>query len=521
MNPLDLTNCDRELIHQISYVQGHGVFAAVSVRDLRLQHVSMNFSLLFPNVSDPKVIIGQRISEVFPGDFIQIIQNVIKDPLFDRMPPKHFVLRTEKTLDVFVYRMDDTLLGIEIEEIPAEDLRTVKNSESMVRECMIRMKKAATPEELGKIACHTVRLLTGFERVMLYRFFPPTMYGEVVAEDKIAEAKTFNHHRFPSTDIPKPARDLYLKNQIRYIHDSHEETPEVYPKVSSTTGKALDFSNSRLRGVSRIHLEYLKNMDVRGSFSVAVVVDDKLWGLIACHHSRPQYIPHADRERAEIIAQILALTAPILESQIASQKNVVFQEGLHSLFSTLKMTNQPVDHLFREVDRMNSLFDIGGYAIVSSTRMDFGGITPRQEDLMNIWRMIRDWMDQNKKTFFITDSLASFDEKFASIKGLASGVMAFSLSEIDDSIFMVLRPEYLQTILWGGDPRKNFQERNYQGTINPRLSFETWSEVIKNSSKPWEKYQIEGLENFKNLVFDSLMRKDDLINELSEKLKLK
>lgn len=35
--------------------------------------------------------------------------------------------------------------------------------------------------------------------------------------------------------------------------------------------------------MSPIHLKYLSNMGVRSSMSVSIVIDNDLWGLIACH----------------------------------------------------------------------------------------------------------------------------------------------------------------------------------------------------------------------------------------------
>jgi len=45
----------------------------------------------------------------------------------------------------------------------------------------------------------------------------------------------------------------------------------------------LDLTHSYLRAMSPIHLKYLGNMGVRSSMSVSIVIDNELWGLIACH----------------------------------------------------------------------------------------------------------------------------------------------------------------------------------------------------------------------------------------------
>ena len=35
---------------------------------------------------------------------------------------------------------------------------------------------------------------------------------------------------------------------------------------------------------------YLKNMGVASSFSISLLVNDELWGLIACHNYSPKFI---------------------------------------------------------------------------------------------------------------------------------------------------------------------------------------------------------------------------------------
>ena len=57
------------------------------------------------------------------------------------------------------------------------------------------------------------------------------------------------------------------------------------------TQAPLDLSHASLRSVSPIHIEYLKNMGVRASMSISLLHDDRLWGLIACHHYAGPHAP--------------------------------------------------------------------------------------------------------------------------------------------------------------------------------------------------------------------------------------
>lgn len=516
-NPLDLTNCDKEKIHHISYTQGHGAFIAISAVDSKIRHLSKNVAEFFGKIGDPEVFLNRKITDLVSMDVFQGIQVRMRSPQLMVSKGLHFSYRGgELSLEVFIYKIDESLIGLEFEPL-IELSHPLYNAEERLNDYILTMQDAKNLNELSNIACRAVRSFSDFDRVMLYKFFPPDMYGEVLGEDKTAHAQTFMGHRFPSTDIPKPARDLYLRNHVRYIHDSHSENSEISPKLNSN-GTALDLSDSRLRGVSLIHLEYLKNMGVRGSMSIAIISEGKLWGLIACHSSQPKMVSQTTRALCKTIANSLALSLPILEKNVNQSREVKFHRHFYETFSHLKLAADPMNELFKRGEDVRGLFDCTGYALVSSAKVDVNGLSPLSKDLKKIWQWLLQKMDAENLQIFMTESLSSYDEDFHDIRELVCGIMAIRLSEIDDSLFIFMRPEFIQTIQWGGDPRKNIASRNYKGDINPRVSFETWTETLKDHSAPWMGYEKLGAKYFRDLIFDTLVRKEVLINELSEKI---
>jgi two-component system, chemotaxis family, sensor kinase Cph1 len=68
-----------------------------------------------------------------------------------------------------------------------------------------RLSAAGTLEELTATLARDVRALTGFDRVMVYRF-DPEWNGELVAEDRRADLEPFLGLRYPASDIPAQAR---------------------------------------------------------------------------------------------------------------------------------------------------------------------------------------------------------------------------------------------------------------------------------------------------------------------------
>ena len=73
--------------------------------------------------------------------------------------------------------------------------------------------------DVAEQAATWVRELTGFDRVMVYRF-DDDWNGEVIAEAKLDSLNTFLGLHYPATDIPAQARELYRRNWLR-MHPRH------------------------------------------------------------------------------------------------------------------------------------------------------------------------------------------------------------------------------------------------------------------------------------------------------------
>ena len=74
---------------------------------------------------------------------------------------------------------------------------------------------------------------------------------------------------------------------------------------------------SVLRGVSPIHLEYLRNMGVRSSMSISILRGGRLWGLIACHHDAPYRVGFQRRSLAELFGQMFSY---LMEARIREEE---------------------------------------------------------------------------------------------------------------------------------------------------------------------------------------------------------
>ncbi|MGV2389064.1 MAG UNVERIFIED_CONTAM: GAF domain-containing protein [Microcystis novacekii LVE1205-3] len=146
-------------------------------------------------------------------------------------------------------------------------------------------------KDFCNIIVKEVRKMTGFDRVMLYKFDEEDN-GDVIAEDKIEQLEPYLGLRYPASDIPLPARNLLSANWIRQIPDATSEPVDLVPSLHPETQQPLNLTLSSLRSASPCHLEYLHNMGVGASLTISLIENKRLWGIIACHHRTPKYVPY-------------------------------------------------------------------------------------------------------------------------------------------------------------------------------------------------------------------------------------
>ena len=91
------------------------------------------------------------------------------------------------------------------------------------------LQRSSTVIEVAADAARWIRSLTGFDRVMVYRF-DAEWNGEVIAEDRRADLNAFLGLHYPATDIPAQARELYRRNWLRLIPDIQYAPVPLVPR---------------------------------------------------------------------------------------------------------------------------------------------------------------------------------------------------------------------------------------------------------------------------------------------------
>lgn len=295
-----LDNCASEPIHIPGSIQPHGALLAFD-RLGRLVCMSANATgmlglpltlgrVLPPREISPEPelqrIIGQTLEAVGAGE---------------TAPESCEVSLNGQRFDLVVHTSQDLCLcefeqrGIETDRLSSFALLAYRS--------MDKLKRQASIDRLLEVAVAEVRAMTGFDRVMAYRFRHDDS-GDVVAEAVRDDLEPYLGRRYPATDIPAQARRLYVLNTLRLIADVAYKPVPLLADVGHA--EPLDLSHSVLRSVSPIHIEYLTNMGVHASMSVSIVVGGRLWGMLACHHMTPLLVPYSIRMAMDVTAQLIA-----------------------------------------------------------------------------------------------------------------------------------------------------------------------------------------------------------------------
>ena len=198
------------------------------------------------------------------------------------------------------------MLILELEPQPPTEKTQASQFYSCLQAAILSLRSAIDVSDLAQTLARKVKAITGFDRVMVYRF-EADEHGVVIAEAKESRLESFLGLHYPATDIPVPARKLFLRNWVRQIPDINYTPARLIGINNAPNELPLDLSNCVLRGVSPCHVEYLQNMGVVGSLTISLIGDQCLWGLIACHHYSPKRVDYETRKTCEFLGQFASI----------------------------------------------------------------------------------------------------------------------------------------------------------------------------------------------------------------------
>jgi len=493
-----IDNCDQEPIHIPGAIQPHGILLALADSDLRLRQASDNAPAL----------LGIELARLFTlpleGLVGEAAAAVLRGNRGARTWKRFNPIATEiagQKLDAVVHRSGE-LVVVELEPAGLATHGGYRDYGADTHQALMQLQAAESMPELLEEAVQVVRRVTGYDRVMVYRF-DQDGHGQVVAEDRLASLEPFLGLHYPASDIPAQARRLYVANPLRIIADIGYRPSGLVAAPGTVPSGPLDMTHSTLRSVSPIHVEYLRNMGVGASMSVSLVHGDKLWGLIACHHYGPKLVPYPVRMTCELVGRTLATLILSMQRSEEVQRQELLSGRRTRLLERLARADYVAIGLTEMADDFLGLVDASGAAILEDGRCTRAGRCPSEEGV----RAFAAWMAASQRDMVASHGLAAEFPDAPKLGPDAAGVLAFVLPQMEDNAIMWFRPAAEHTVTWAGNPEKVYDEGPNGPRLSPRGSFALWKQTVRDQSERWTRLQIEGASELRARLMEVLVRR--------------
>jgi light-regulated signal transduction histidine kinase (bacteriophytochrome) len=480
-----LQGCEAEQLHLSGAIQSFGAMVRLEADSLRVTHASANLKE-FVGV-DPGEVLGRTSADLpwLPAQQIGalgaaagqtlLVRGVVEDALgrIDAL-----LIRGEGAILVELERNNAPTVPIALQHLQQPFMSAPHNAEDMAR--------------YHQALVLAFRRIIGFDRVMLYRF-APDWSGEVIAEATAAGVGSYQGLRFPASDIPAIARNLYLINPARMIPDAQAKPVPLLGLDASVP----DLTRSDLRSVSPVHLEYLGNMGVRASFSVPVRMTGQLWGLVACHNQSAHLLSPDQRNACVTLAATYALG---LSSYIAGQrlKRIdSLERRIDDVLEKLAAHADPLDGIESNAQALMETLDAQGFAVAIKDDVVIDGDGPDLDGLASI----DDWfVNQSREFVLCCDHLAELFPGNLLVLAAASGMIAIKVKTPRSGWvrFYWFRQAEPQQVAWAGNPNKPMVENAGAIALSPRRSFERWVENKSDYSRAWSKEEQMVAAKFRN-----------------------
>lgn len=511
---VDLTDCDREPIHIPGLIQPHGALLVLQEPDLTIIQVSANTFELIGH--PPQDLLGKPLSALLAPKQIATIRQCLSGDFEHVNPLDISIKRAAKLLrfDGIVHRQN-ALIVLELEPKQKSQKADFFEFYQRVKGTITKIQKAPTLLGMSDSVVKEVRKVTGFDRVMVYQFDADGS-GRVIAEDRAEALTPYLGLHFPSSDIGKQAKQLYTLNWLRLIPDATYQPSALVPAHNPVDDRPTDLSLSVLRSVSPGHLEYLSNMGVGASMSISLIQDQKLWGLIVCHHSTPRHVPYSVRTMCEFVGQVMSVELTNKEAHEDLDYKMTLKSLQGKLVESLSQSERFLDGLIQLDSNLLDLVSASGAAICAADQIICIGQTPPETELP----ALRDWVKtQIQHNQFETRSLSQLYPAAASFKAVASGLLALELSQFHQNYIFWFRREVVQTVNWGGNPNNPVEVTDSgEVRLSPRKSFEKWQETLQGCSLPWKPCEIEIVTELRSLIVVVILKQADDLAKINLEL---
>ena len=487
---INFERCEDEPIHIPESIQSYGFLIAFNYKDLKISIVSDNCESVF---TEP--LIGKHFLEILSSDtnerafleetFDRVTKTKIRLPI--KLHLKASMLEEGAAID-YLAVVYDSGHNYVVELEPATEFRDTYSAEQFIKLYAMsiapRFKEMTSLREMAQEMVSTIRYLTNMDRVVLYKF-NDDYSGKVIAEAKADDMDSYQDLYFPASDIPAQARALYKTNWVRLTPDTELPPARLVPSTEESGREPLDLTRSLLRTFSPIHLQYIRNQGLRASFSISLVTDGELYGLISCHHREPSYIPQDVRLQCENLSQLFSWHLLAKEEEIAKHKKYATDEAVDAMLDRIGPAN-PISRVVKSGEKaFLEALNSSGFVYYSQYETITLGSTLPIELIKEIFSKA-----SNQGGFPYTNDALYDDYPEARQYGIA-GIMIIPLFEKKQYFTAWFRKETHRVQKWIGAEDEKSEDAPKAQRLKPRASFTIHTRTIKGRSTSFDKADVD------------------------------
>ena len=505
---MDFVACHDEQIHIPGYIQSFGFLLGLDSVTKQIKFLSENISEIF---HVDTAIFGKKITD-FPHVFSELISAESFINLDKNMQLEAEISVDKITLENGIYHFTTFRSGDTIFLQFEKEIRGPSEKKYLTRKYE-NINNAKHENDIWVNLLSACRDSVNYDRMMVYQFLEDGS-GIVVAENINADIESYLHLHYPETDIPRQARELYLKKRKRILSNADAKNIAIL----SNSEEKIDLTYCSLRAMSPVHTQYLKNSGCTSSFSTSIIINDQLWGLVTCQNTLPKHIDFENRIRAEVFTIIAANTYTAFQAKQNLQLSLELDKKNALLMQKfLKFDNLDLA-LYDNIEEICQYPNADGIAIVTRNKIKTFGDTPCDEDILKIGNWLRNELDEN---FFSTNEFRNL--YFPKIKH-AAGMGAVYLDKSKKELILWFRKELDKEILWAGNPEKKFEPIEENGiekmVISPRKSFAAYAQSVKGKSLPWRVNDKLAMRKVVEIILEASHNQFVKVKELVDELKI-
>jgi chemotaxis family two-component system sensor kinase Cph1 len=491
--------CGKVPLHQTNQIQPHGAVLVIETDSLTILQASENINALLG--SNASAIVNTSLDRYISAEQTGNLKKLLLGSADEKTP---LVLNVNDKTILSLFQPQRPYFIMEMAAIDAqEEQSSFVDFYQEVKQVMKILDTARTTEETCTIVARELKRISGFDKIMIYQF-DEDWNGAVIAEEKEEGMESYLGLKFPASDIPKQARDLYQKSPYRLIPNVDYKPEKLYPLINPLTHAFTDLTPSNLRSVAAVHLEYLRNMNVAASMSTRILKEGQLWGLISCHHRTPKYVSYQGCSVFEMLSAVVTAKLSAVQYYDAYHHKTDLQVKLGKVMELVYAKTDLMSGLIDSQQQLMALLGADGIAITNTNQTELTGVTPSRHEIEELVYWLQTNQVQNVKQY---PNLSEAFENASAYAKTSSGLLCIPIAMEKGFYLLAFRSEEVQKIDWGGNPNEAVQFGKDHKNYHPRNSFKLWQEAVYNKSIPWDEEQMQLAQNIKTFIQEYALKR--------------